>query len=405
MITGRGWGHGVGMPQWGAYGYAQHGFTYNKILAHFYPGTTLTVAPVARIKVLLVDSIRKIVLSSQDPFTVVDGDGIRHQIAGGNYPLTPALKVKLGPDAPAEALPGPLRFVAGTSPLWLAHPWRGDLIVAANGKSLSVVNDVPLDSYTRGVVSNEMPKDWPLEAVKAQAVAARSYALAHKRGAAFVVYADTRDQVYGGITTETPVGDQAVAATRRQVLMYDGKVATTYFYSSSGGMTASIADVFAGSKPVPYLVSVPDPYDTASPWHSWGPVVISAATAGRQLGVSGLLALRPVPATGRPRYVVAIGRDGDVPLRGGDIRRASAFAPAGSGSASCSSHGRPAPSPPAPRSCSAAAPSWSRASRSSCALPAAPGRPARRSRSAPTRRSRSRSLRPRRPSTGWRPAP
>jgi stage II sporulation protein D len=87
-------------------------------------------------------------------------------------------------------------------------------------------------------------------------------------------------------------------------------------------MTASFADVFAGSKPVPYLVSVPDPYDTASPWHSWGPVVVSAATAGRQLGVSGLLALRPVPATGRPRYVVAIGRDGDVPLRGGDIRRA-----------------------------------------------------------------------------------
>ena len=75
--------------------------------------------------------------------------------------------------------------------------------------------------------------------------------------------------------------------------MYDGKVATTYFYSSSGGRTASIADVFAGSKPVPYLVSVPDPYDTASPWHSWGPVVISAATAGRQLGVPGLLGAPP----------------------------------------------------------------------------------------------------------------
>jgi stage II sporulation protein D len=323
VITGRGWGHGVGMPQWGAYGYAEHGFTYDKILAHYYPGTTLTVAPVARIKVLLIDSIKKVVLSSQDPFTVVDGDGIRHQIAGGNYPLTPALKVKLAPDKPAEALTGPLRFIAGTSPLWLTHPWRGDLIVAptANGKGISVVNDVPIDSYVRGVVSNEMPKDWPLEAVKAQAVAARSYALAHKRGGVFDVYPDTRDQVYGGTTTETPVGDEAVAATRRQVLMYDGKVATTYFYSSSGGQTAAIADVFAGSKAVPYLVSVPDPYDAASPWHSWGPVVMPAATVGRLLGVPGLLALRPVPATGRPRYVIAIGRDGDVPLRGGEIRR------------------------------------------------------------------------------------
>jgi SpoIID/LytB domain protein len=324
VITGRGWGHGVGMPQWGAYGYAQHGVSYDKILAHFYPGTKLALAPVAKIKVLLLDSARKILLSSPDPFTVVDGDGIRHQISGGNYPLTPALKVQLAPDKPAEALPGPLRFVPGTSPLWLAHPWRGDLVVSAsaNGKSLSVVNSVPIDSYVRGVVSNEMPRDWPLEAVKAQAVAARSYALAHKRGAEFDVYSDTRDQVYGGIATETPVGDQAVAATRQQVLMYDGKVATTYFFSSSGGMTASIADVFVSSKPVPYLVSVPDPYDTASPWHTWGPVVVPAATAARELGVPGLLGLRPVPATGRPRFVIAIGRDGDVPLRGGDIRRA-----------------------------------------------------------------------------------
>jgi Stage II sporulation protein len=322
VITGRGWGHGVGMPQWGAYGYAQHGYSYDKILAHYYPGTTFAAAPgAARINVLLLESEKKIVVSSADPFTVVDGEGIRHQISGGNYPLTPALKVKLAPGATPEALPGPLRFVPGATPLWLAHPWRGDLVVAANGKSLSVVNSVPLDSYVRGVVSNEMPKNWPLEAVKAQTVAARSYALAHKKGASFDVYADTRDQVYGGITTETPVGDQAVAATKRQVLWFDGKVATTYFYSSSGGMTASIADVFTSAKPVPYLVSVPDPYDTASPWHSWGPVVMTAVAAGRSLGVPGLLGLRPVPATGRPRYVVAIGREGDVVLTPGEIRR------------------------------------------------------------------------------------
>src|SRR5580765_1926915 len=76
VITGRGWGHGVGMPQWGAYGYAPHGFTYDRILAHFYPGTTLAVPPAAMIKVLMVDSIRKIVVSPQDRFTVGGGDGI-----------------------------------------------------------------------------------------------------------------------------------------------------------------------------------------------------------------------------------------------------------------------------------------------------------------------------------------
>jgi len=322
VINGRGWGHGVGMPQWGAYGYAQHGLTYDRILAHFYPGTTLAPAPVARIKVLLVDSAKRLVLSSTDPFLVVDGEGVRHNLPGGTYPLTPALKVRLAPSAPAEALPGPLRFVPGASPLWLAHPWRGDLIVAANGSSLSVVNSVPIEAYVRGVVSNEMPRNWPLEAVKAQAVATRSYALSHRHGADFDVFGDTRDQVYGGVATETPLGNRAVAETSRQVLVYGGKVATTYFFSSSGGRTASVADVFVNAKPVPYLVSVPDPYDTVSPWHSWGPVVLSAAAVSRALDVPGLIDLKTVPATGRARAVVAIGRSGDVSMPAGVLRRA-----------------------------------------------------------------------------------
>jgi stage II sporulation protein D len=167
-----------------------------------------------------------------------------------------------------------------------------------------------------------MPHDWPLEAVKAQAVAARSYALSHRHGAEFDVFSDTRDQVYGGIATETPLGNQAVAETKRQVLFYDGKVAITYFFSSSGGRTASAADVFAGSKPLPYLVSVPDPYDTASPWHTWGPVVMPGPGVARALSVPGLIDLKPVPAAGRPRAVVAIGRAGDVSFTPGQIRRA-----------------------------------------------------------------------------------
>jgi stage II sporulation protein D len=321
VINGRGWGHGVGMPQWGAYGYAQHGLTYDKILAHFYPGTTLGPSPVARIKVLLIESAKKLVVSSTDPFLVVDGEGGRHNLAGGNYPLTSALKVKLAPNAPPEALPGPLRFVPGTTPLWLAHPWRGDLIVAAKGRSLSVVNAVPVEAYVRGVVSNEMPHNWPLEALKAQAVAARSYALSHRRGGDFDVFGDTRDQVYGGVATETPAVDRAVAETSRQVLLYNGKVASTYFFSSSGGRTASVGDVFANEKPVPYLVSVPDPYDTVSPWHTWGPVVLSAAAVSRALNVPGLIDLKTVPATGRARAVVAIGRYGDVSMPAGVLRR------------------------------------------------------------------------------------
>ncbi len=323
VITGRGWGHGVGMSQWGAYGYAKHGLSYDKILAHYYPGTTLAQTPVARIKVLLVEKARKLVLTSSDPFRVEDGEGVVHDLPPGSYPLDARLRVRLDPGKAATSLPGPLTFLPGKSPLWLAHPWRGTLEVAAAGaKWISVVNTVALESYVRGVVSSEMPHDWPLEAVKAQAVAARSYALSHRRGGAFDVYADTRDQVYGGISAETPVGDEAVASTRRQVLLYDGKVASTYFFSTSGGRTAAAADVFPSVKPAPpYLVSVPDPYDTASPYHTWGPVVLTAAAVGKKLHVAGLNGLQTVPATGRARSILATGRDGDAILPASDVRR------------------------------------------------------------------------------------
>jgi stage II sporulation protein D len=320
VITGRGWGHGVGMSQWGAYGYAQHGFTYDKILAHFYPGTQLVQTPVTRIKVLLLDQKRRFVVSSPDPFRVKDGAGTLHDLAAGNYALDASLALQLYPARPPQVLPGPLTFLPGKSPLWLAHPYRGTFLVAVTGKTLSVVNTVAIESYVRGVVSSEMPQGWPLEAVKAQAVAARSYALAHRRGATFDVYNDTRDQVYGGILAETPVGDQAVSDTKRKVLLYDGKVATTYFFSSSGGRTAAVTDVFASAKPTPYLVSVSDPYDTASPYHTWGPVVVGAASAGKKLSVPGLVDLQPAPPTGRATSVIATGRNGDVTLSAGVVR-------------------------------------------------------------------------------------
>jgi stage II sporulation protein D len=322
VITGHGWGHGVGMAQWGAYGYAQHGVTYDKILAHYYPGTTLTPAPATTLNVLLVDGARRVVVSSPGPFTVKDASGTVHQLTGGDVPLTAALKIKTDPAKPAEALPGPLTFLPGKSPLWLRNPYRGTFTVSVTGKKLTVVNTVGIEAYTRGVVSSEMPHDWPLEAVKAQAVAARSYALAHRRGGAFDVYNDTRDQVYGGITAETPVGDQAVAATKRRVLVYGGKVASTYFFSSSGGRTANVTDVFANAKPTPYLVSVRDPWDIYSPYHNWGPVAVPAASASKVLRIAGVDALRPVPAGGHAKAVVVTGREGDVTVSASDVRRA-----------------------------------------------------------------------------------
>jgi stage II sporulation protein D len=141
-----------------------------------------------------------------------------------------------------------------------------------------------LESYLQGVVANEMPHTWPLEALKAQAVAARSYALASLvKGKPYDLYADVRSQVYAGVAGEQPRTSEAVRATAGEAVLYGVKVATTYYSSSSGGRTASAFDVFGFD--VPYLVSRPDPWDKASPWHSWGPILLGARTLQSKLGL------------------------------------------------------------------------------------------------------------------------
>jgi len=290
VVTGHGWGHGVGLAQDGAYGYAKHGLGYTKILAHYYPGTALTRTSVPQVRVLLADGSQSVSITSNSPFRVRDAQGKSYALAAGTYTLGPSLKVRVDASAAAKALPGPLRFTPGRLPLELGRAYRGSIQVAVKGGGLQAVNVVGLEDYVRGVVSQEVDPEWPIEALKAQAVATRSYAVAtRKESGSYDVYADTRSQVYGGVNAEEFSTNAAVQVTAGKILTYHGQPAITYFSASSGGKTAAIQDVFAGSKPVPYLVSVPDPYDTLSPYHSWGPYVYSAADFARRLGLSGKL--------------------------------------------------------------------------------------------------------------------
>src|SRR5207248_3615933 len=160
-----------------------------------------------------------------------------------------------------QKLTAPLTFTAGKGgPLTLTRPYRGQIQVDVVDGRLRAVDIVGLEQYLYGVVPAEMPSGWAPEALKAQAIAARSYALATRKVAApFDVYADTRSQVYLGISHERAASTAAVDATKGQVLTFAGKVATTYFFSTSGGQTESSLD-WTGVA-VPYLVSVPDPYD------------------------------------------------------------------------------------------------------------------------------------------------
>ena len=218
---------------------------------------------------------------SAGAWRAVDASGKAVSLAPGPLTVTPAGKLD------GQVLTLPATFMTTTAaPLALkGKPYRGRFVVSADGKGLQVVDVVGLEGYLKGVVPSEMPFDWPSAALESQAIAARSYALANLvHGGSFDLYADTRSQVYGGIDAESSSTSAAVDATKGQVVLYDGSVADTLFFSTSGGRTASAAEVLG--TPIPYLVSVPDPYDTASPFHDWGPVLYDAATVARKLKVS-----------------------------------------------------------------------------------------------------------------------
>jgi stage II sporulation protein D len=301
VVTGRGWGHGVGMSQWGARGYARHGWSYKQILAHYYPGTRLVSGGEPRVRVLLEQGVNVATFGCPTRMTVNDGSGAYRSLAAGTYGVGPKLVFQVGHErvrvhdqkgshvvtrVVSRRLQSPVIVECRTAPLLFdGRPYHGLFVFRAAGGKLSVVNSLPLDTYVRDVVGAEMPSRWGLAALEAQAVAARSYAVATLHPTAdFDEYTDDRSQVYGGIAAESPSTDYAVAQTSGQVLTWDGRIAVTYYSSSSGGRTADVRDVFPTAAAVPYLRSVPDPYDAASPNHEWGPFVFSPGSLGSALG-------------------------------------------------------------------------------------------------------------------------
>jgi stage II sporulation protein D len=321
LVPGHGWGLGVGLSQYGAYGYAQKGVGYEKIVLHYFAGTELGAAPVSRVRVLLTSGANSLDIGSTADFKVRDGTGVMHTVTAGKYTLKPALKLAVDGQTMARALPGPLLFQPGAAALGLKHRYRGSIQIDVTAGKLRAINMVGLEQYLYGVVPSEMPFTWLPEALKAQAVVARSYALATRRTGAFDLYPDTRSQVYLGIEHEKPSTNAAVNATAGQVVLYEGEVAKTFFFSTSGGRTASAEDVFG--EPVPYLVSVADPYDSISPHHDWGPLVFTGAKLAKVLKMKGrVVDLQPeLNSSGRIKVLNVVGTKSTLAMQGADLRR------------------------------------------------------------------------------------
>jgi SpoIID/LytB domain protein len=312
---GRGWGHGVGMSQYGARGRAVAGQTSAEILAHYYAGTTLgTKDPKTQVRVLVLTGLAA---SSTRP-AVLYGRRGKWTIDGSTKIFPADAKLRLLPTA-AGSTTWNLRITSATGTLLkkatvhglvTVRPaasatrlqvasrtssfdlYRGVLRVYLTTK-VQVVNEVGLDAYLRGVVPAEMPSTWPIEALKAQAIAARSYAARRLRPgvSTFDVYDDTRSQVYVGALGEKTPTNAAITATAGVVLKSGSSIANTLFHSTGGGATENNENAFVSptgaivAGPVSYLRGSLDVaadgtrYDAASPYATWK----TAAYTGAEL--------------------------------------------------------------------------------------------------------------------------
>jgi stage II sporulation protein D len=271
VVRGHGFGHGVGVSQYGAYGYALHGKDYRFILAHYYQGTTISQVEGARIvRVLLDISPGDIGFSGATSACGVALDPARDYEA---HRTGARVKLRSSAGKPLADCGTKLR-AAGRGKVTIddVGTYRGVLEVVPTESdvgSLNVINALPVEQYVKGVIPNESPPSWPAEELRAQAVESRSFALTGGVGGnGFDLYDDTRSQVYDGLSSETATTNAATEATKGEVVTYGGKIVVTYFSACSGGYTESIQNVFFGPA-VPYLTAVPDPYDYYCPLHDW----------------------------------------------------------------------------------------------------------------------------------------
>jgi stage II sporulation protein D len=200
--------------------------------------------------------------------------------------------------------------------------YRGRTQVVPTAKGLTAVNHVNLEQYLYSVLGGEMVPSWPLEALKAQAVAARSYALYQRENAANGVFdlGDTTAwQVYRGISDETASTQAAVNATASQVLIHQGRIIEAVFHSSSGGHTENVEHVWVQA--LPYLRGVPD-FDQGTPVYEWTKTFTRADLSALIPGVGNVNLMEPERTTPQGRIISmrVVGDAGTRSIKGETLR-------------------------------------------------------------------------------------
>ena len=346
VITGAGWGHGRGMSQYGAYGAADAGLNHKQILQFYYPKTSLG-------SLTSGNTIRVWISSDDDAkLQVTPAAGLRVRDSAGTscaLPTSSGYKrwriSRSGSKRVLHYLNAKGVWVKRTLKLSATRVWTFDnptkgyvtvvlpggstrqlrqrVALRFYGSSARTVNTLTMENYLRGVVPSEMPTSWPAQAVRAQAVAARSYAARFQLAPRTSVYdlCDTAAcQVYRGRGAETSGGNAAVAATANKVVKYGNSIALTMFSSSNGGHSADGG--------LPYLVAKADPYDGRMRNQAWSRFV-SAASVQKQYPTIGSLVSVTVTRRdgeggwgGRAEAVLITGSKGSLTVSGGAFKDA-----------------------------------------------------------------------------------
>ncbi|HEX5938547.1 MAG TPA: SpoIID/LytB domain-containing protein [Actinomycetota bacterium] len=371
---GSGYGHGIGMSQWGAYGLAQDGWSYPRILTHFYSGTRVERAsiPPRRVRVGLTSGRSTIRLGAKAGSVRLwlDGPGrtfVARIPRGKTWTVSAApTRRRYAIRDHTGALVGGVRWGGPSRPLFVTYQDAGarvfvpeadeiwhagytyaygflefDLLRCADRCVQRLTIELPFERYFRGL--GEMPSSWPAAALRAQVVAARTFAIYKIRRHGLRSDCDCHledgagDQVYVGWGKEVgPDGDRwvaAVVATAGEVVTYRDSVIQAFYAASDGGFSEDVEDVWHGGNPayaIPYLRGVCDPgeYTSANPWTDWTRS-FSASTLSARLGpyTGGIGTIKGFSDTrrgvsGRIVSALARGTGGTARVSGAELRSA-----------------------------------------------------------------------------------
>ena len=365
---GSGWGHGLGLSQWGAYGLATRGWTSNEILTHFYSGTKVrrTADPPGDIRVALATGEPALHLTAEAGAVRLS---VKKPVGG-----TPVGKIPAGDTWVVRSVGGAyeVRDAAGdvvggqtwggpSSDLFATFAKRGarvtvpeggatynrgtlefNLTTCTNGCSLRLIARVPFEEYLLGI--GEVPSSWPKEALRAQAVAARSFALYKIRKHGLQASCNchltdgANDQVYIGWDKEGGTDGErwvkGVRSTAGSVVTYEGAVALTVFTASDGGHTEDLNVQWGTPLALyPYLAGVCDPgdYTPANPWTDWSreftPTALTTALMPYTGDIGAVAGFGRIDrgVSGRIEDAVVRGAAGEATVSGGELRSALAL--------------------------------------------------------------------------------